>query len=108
MGGCWTHLIIGGPRAVSAALALEFSKVLPDGVDKTNAGSGLTCLELRHHTLVFDDDDDGEGSSVKALQRPRLLHSLVDGYAFLILCENPCAQCMIEVRRSTSAVALAC
>lgn len=73
-----THLIIGCPRAVSAALALEFSEVLPDGVDKTNAGSRVICLELQHHTLVFDDDDNGDGSNVKALQRPGLLHLLVD------------------------------
>ncbi|KAI5996944.1 hypothetical protein EDD15DRAFT_385152 [Pisolithus albus] len=62
--------IVSGPRAFAAALALECPEVLPDGVDKTNAGSGLIRLEPQHHSLVFDDhddDDDGEGTSFSCL-----------------------------------------
>ncbi|KAI6033516.1 hypothetical protein PISMIDRAFT_329578 [Pisolithus microcarpus 441] len=79
--------IVSGPRAVAAALALECPEVLPDGVDETNAGSGLIRLEPQNHTLVFDDhdDDDGEGSSVKALQKPSPPHLLVDRYDVRLL-----------------------
>ncbi|KAI6160596.1 hypothetical protein EDD17DRAFT_1760745 [Pisolithus thermaeus] len=70
--------IVSGSRAVSAALALECSEVLPDGVDKTNAGSGRIRLETQHHTLVFDDDSDGVDSSVKGSRKPSPPHSLVD------------------------------
>lgn len=77
--------IVSGPRAVAAALALECPEALPDGVDKTGAGSGLIPLEPQH-TLVFeDDDDDGEGSNAKAPRKPRPSHLLVDRYVFLIL-----------------------
>ncbi|KAI6044139.1 hypothetical protein EDC04DRAFT_3138098 [Pisolithus marmoratus] len=86
--------IVSGPRAVSAALALECPEALPDGADKTNAGSGLIHLEPQNRTLVFDDDD----GSVKARREPIHPHLLVDRYVFLILsrlCENPCT---VEVR----------
>ncbi|KAI5998396.1 hypothetical protein F5J12DRAFT_850164 [Pisolithus orientalis] len=77
--------IVSGPRAVAAALALECPEALPDGVDKTGAGSGLIPLEPQH-TLVFeDDDDDGEGSNAKAPRKPRPSHLLVDRYDVRLL-----------------------
>ncbi|KAI6006416.1 hypothetical protein EDC04DRAFT_2969232 [Pisolithus marmoratus] len=66
--------IVSGPRAVSAALALECPEALPDGANKTNAGSGLIHLQPQNRTLVFDDDD----GSVKARREPILPHLLVD------------------------------
>ncbi|KAI6097041.1 hypothetical protein F5141DRAFT_481037 [Pisolithus sp. B1] len=77
--------IVSGPRAVSAVLALECPEVLPDGVGKTNAGSGLIRLEPQSHTLVFDDDDDGVGSSVKESRKPSPPHLLVDRYDVRLL-----------------------
>ncbi|KAI6011139.1 hypothetical protein EDC04DRAFT_782265 [Pisolithus marmoratus] len=74
--------IVSGPRAVSAALALECPEALPDGADKTNAGSGLIHLEPQNRTLVFDDDDDG---SVKARREPIPPHLLVDRYDVRLL-----------------------
>ncbi|KAI6125277.1 hypothetical protein EV401DRAFT_2207578 [Pisolithus croceorrhizus] len=72
---------VKGPQAVSAETVLECPEVLPGGLDKTSAGSGLIRLEPQHHTLIFDDDDNGEGSSDKES-----------------LNSNPCAQCTIEDR----------
>ncbi|KAG6333476.1 hypothetical protein ID866_5613 [Astraeus odoratus] len=55
--------IVSGPRAVSAALALQCPEGAPDGADKASVGSGLILLEPQH-TLVFGDD----GEDVKSPQ----------------------------------------
>ena len=47
--------VVGGARAVSAALSLELPETLPDGVDKTNAGSALIQLDP-HNAAVVDAD----------------------------------------------------
>ncbi|KAI6128088.1 hypothetical protein EDD16DRAFT_1892624 [Pisolithus croceorrhizus] len=74
-------LIVRGPRAVSAALALERPEVLPDGVDKTNVGSGLIRLEPCSKVTT-------ERVVASRLERPRHPHLLMDsGGDASLLCE---------------------